>query len=111
MHERSPFAINATDAAMVYATPLAAEWLEMIGQGGDRACRKALLPIFDAHRNAPKESVANLVDAVVKALSFASIAEALYPRLGPDKGADLAAFCIQRAKHMTLPTPGGTDDR
>jgi hypothetical protein len=96
-----PFAINVVDSAMINATPLAAQWLDMIGQGGERAYRRALLSIFDAHRNAPKAWVAGLVDSVVVSLSFVSMAAPMHAAFGPEKGADLASFFIQRAKHMT----------
>lgn len=109
----SPFAINVVDSSMAYATPQAAQWLNMIGQGGDRAYRRALLPIFAAHRNGPKAWVANLVDSIVCCISLVSIANS-HPsrgslRMTDDQAADLASFFIQRAKHMTL-TPENSNE-
>lgn len=106
----TPFALNVVDAAMAHASPLAAEWLDMIGQGGERAYRRALLPIFDAHSNAPKAWVTELVDAIVVSLSFVSMAAPLHTGFTAEKGADLASFFVQRAKHMAPPQEHPTHD-
>jgi len=95
-----PFALNLVDSVMFYAPPPVAKWLDIIGQGGERAYRKALLPIFDAHVGAPKERVAELIETLMVSLCLLAIAA--HERLDEERGADLTSFLIQRVKHMEL---------
>ena len=94
-----PFAINAVDAAMAYADDNASRWIVMLGQG---CHRRALMPIFDAHRSAPSLLVERLVVAVVRCIRLVSIATANGNTLDDERAADLAAFFIQRARFMRV---------
>lgn len=105
--DQLPLAYNMIDAAMAYAAPLCRGMLNQLAQGGDRAYRQTLLPVYEAHIAQPETALRGVVTAIslvcLAARRLPTQSETFVCGLDDDALMDLCLFFIARAVNMKTP--------